>query len=51
MRIMFQGALASVIDEETQKSGVVFVFYGIGQKKFMLDRPFEFMKTAESIPF
>jgi len=50
MRILFQGGLSTVLDEETTKSGVVAVYYGIGQKKFMLDRPFEFVKTADAIP-
>jgi hypothetical protein len=54
MRLLFYFAMFGMLDddEETQKRGTVFIYYGIGQEKFFgSDRPIQYVKTERSIPF
>jgi hypothetical protein len=52
MRVLFYMALSGGLhDEESQKRGIVSVYYGIGQTKFFaLHRPFEYIKLNKAAP-
>jgi hypothetical protein len=51
MRVFSYMVMSALQDEETQKKGVVIVYYALGQKRAFGDRPFELMKSWRSIPW
>eukprot|EP00339_Tiarina_fusa_P022023 CAMPEP_0117058670 /NCGR_PEP_ID=MMETSP0472-20121206/40758_1 /TAXON_ID=693140 ORGANISM="Tiarina fusus, Strain LIS" /NCGR_SAMPLE_ID=MMETSP0472 /ASSEMBLY_ACC=CAM_ASM_000603 /LENGTH=620 /DNA_ID=CAMNT_0004776087 /DNA_START=53 /DNA_END=1915 /DNA_ORIENTATION=- len=38
-RLLYYVSMTALLDEETQRKGVVFIMYSVGQKEFLSDRP------------
>ena len=51
MRAIFYFLMASMQDKETLVNGGVAIYYGVGQKKVHVDRPYAYIKTFDAIPF
>jgi hypothetical protein len=51
MRVLFYFWMAALKDEESQRKGMVSIYFGVGQKTTIPGRTIEYCKLATAVPW